>query len=178
VFHFRGSISYNSPNGDFEVSTAESMVIVRASRTPWNFREIVPANPNHPKAPSDLASPDFSFLSVTCTSTGTSVSTINGVPFSVGSPFTSTDPEGTSLVAGAGDAVLCTYTDKSNVTRLSVFKQTTGGFGGPFVVNVTPPVGTPPPTTGPPPWNVTADVADVPVLAGTMTDPIPSGGLV
>ena len=164
IFHFRGDISYNA-NGDFEVSTANSVTFTRASATPWNFRELVP-NPNHPSDPTDLFSPDFNFASVTCTSTlGTS--TINGAPFSSGTPFVSTtDPEVTNLVLGAGDNATCTYVDNPNVTQLSVFKATTGGFGGPFPITVTPPSG---PALQ---WSATTTVADVPVLAGTTPDHI------
>ncbi len=165
VFNFRGSISYNSPDGDFTASTASSMSFVRASETPWNFRELVP-NPNYPNDPTDLFSPDFNFASVTCTSTlGTS--TIGGVGFSAGSPYVSTtDPEVANLVAGAGDHVTCTYVDDPNVTQLSVFKQTVGGVGGPFPITVTPPSG---PAHD---WTATTAVPDTPVLAGSTADPI------
>lgn len=169
VFHFRGSISYNSPNGDFTASTSSPITFVRASQTPWNFRELVP-NPNHPTDPTDLFSPDFNFASVSCTSTlGTS--TINGVGFSAGSPYVSTtDPEITNLVAGPGDAVTCTYTDDPAVTQLSLFKQTVGGVGGPFPITVTPPSG---PALD---LSATTLVDSVPVLVGTTTDAIPPGG--
>ena len=165
TFHFRGNISYNA-NGDFDVSTANSITFTRASATPWNFREIVPNNPNYPGDPTDLASPDFNFASVTCTSTlGTS--TINGTAFSAGTPYVSTtDPEVADLVLGAGDNTTCTYVDNPNVTQLSVFKATTGGFGGPFPITVTPPTG--PAVQG----SATTTAADAPVLAATTTDHI------
>ncbi len=165
VFNFRGNISYNSPDGDFTASTANSTTFVRASDTSWSFRELVP-NPNYPNDPTDLFSPDFNFASVTCTSTlGTS--TIGGHPFSAGSPYVSTtDPEVADLVAGTGDQVTCTYVDDPNVTQLSVFKQTVGGAGGPFPITVTPPAGSPLS------WSATTAVAGTPVLAGTTTDQI------
>ncbi len=168
IFHFRGDISYNA-NGDFTASTAQSITFVRASATPWNFRELVP-NPNHPSDPTDLFSPDFNFASVTCTSTlGTS--TINGNAFSSGSPYTSTtDPEVANLVAGAGDAVTCTYVDDPNVTQLSLFKQTVGGVGGPFPITVKPP------SVPALDLSATTLVDSVPVLVGTTADAIPVGG--
>ncbi len=164
TFHFRGTISYNA-NGDFDVSTANSITFTRASATPWNFRELVP-NPNYPNDPTDLFSPDFNFASVTCTSTlGTS--TINGAAFSATAPYISTtNPEVADLVLGVGDNATCTYVDNPNVTQLSVFKATTGGFGGPFPITVTPPNG---PALQ---WSATTAVADVPVLAGTTADHI------
>lgn len=111
VFHFQGNISYN-PGGNFEIpvtgAAAGSISFVRSSGVPWSFTEV--------------ADPAFTFASLSCT----------GPPTSTFPAPSTTDPSAT-VTLGAGDTVVCTYTDARPVHgTLSVLKQTTGGVGGPF----------------------------------------------
>jgi hypothetical protein len=142
VFQFQGDISYN-PGGAFEVPvsgpapSSGSVSFVRDSGEDWTFQELPYAG--------------FGLTSLTCVSANsTSTFTINGASASVD--------------LGSGDTATCTYVDTRNVTDLSVFKQTTGGVGGPFDFTVTPPSGTPTD------FNATTTEQDAPVQAGTITD--------
>ena len=118
TFHFQGTISYN-PGGTFEIpvtgSTPGSISFVRSSGVPWTFTE--------------LADPGFVFQSLDCA----------GPPTSTFPTPSTTDP-GATVTLGSGDTVVCTYTDARPVLgTLGVFKQTTGGSGGPFDFTVSGP---------------------------------------
>ncbi len=118
VFHFQGNVSYN-PGGGFDVpvtgATPGSISFVRSSGVPWSFTEV--------------ADPAFAFQSLSCTGPGTS-----------SFPAPSTSNPAATVTLGAGDTVVCAYTDARPAQgTLSLFKQTTGGVGGPFDFTVSGP---------------------------------------
>ncbi len=146
IFQFNGTISYN-PGGDFEIpvsgpapSTGQ-VSFTRASGHTWTFSELPYAG--------------FQAPTINCTSANnTSTSTIAG--------------SGVSVALGAGDTVTCTFVDTRSVTTsLSLYKQTSGGFGGPFNFTATPPAGSGLPVSQ---WSASTAAADTPVLAGSVSD--------
>lgn len=147
IFPFTGNISYN-PGGAFEIPVSGpapskgQISFTRASGHTWNFAETQPY-------------PGFQAPTVSCTTT-------NGL-----STFTPSG-SGMSVALGAGDLVNCTFVDARTVTTsLSLNKQTSGGFGGPFNFTATPPTGS---GLQPSQWSASTTAADTPVPVGSVSD--------
>ncbi len=161
TFQFNGTVSY-VPGGDFEVAvpsgqTTGSTSFTRDSNADWTFVE----RPNV----------EFPFTSVSCEATngnGPGVSEFWQDPAakSTGS-FSSSTNDPITVDLAPGDVAACTYTDSPPPPppspTLTLFKQTTGNFGGPFHFAVT----TPGPGTLN--WSATTAAPDTPVEAGTTT---------
>ena len=142
VFHFTGDISYN-PGGAFEIPvggpapSSGSISFLRDAGKDWSFTEQPTAG--------------FGLTSVSCHSDlGTSTSTVSGAAVTVD--------------LGTGDTMTCTYVDSRNTTDLTLYKQTTGGVGGPFDFTVKDPVGH---VTD---LHASTTGEDTPVAAGTVAD--------
>ena len=167
AFQFQGNVSYN-PGGTFEVPVSGpapsqgSVSFVRAStassKTVWSFQKL-------PHAGFTQAPP-------TCTITNASGPTSSTVTIPAPpSGSTPVNPNDAAVSLGAGDVVKCAFMDNRIVnTDVTVFKQTTGGFGGPFAVTVTPPDGS---GIQPGGGTVTTTAADSPVQAATVADTSP-----
>ena len=158
TFSFDGNISYNTPNGDFDLA------VVNNQPAQQTFYRGATGSGDPPWTVNELPSPNWELESLSCVSqSGGSTTAISGAS--------------ASITLAGGDTVTCTYTDRFALPKgtLTVSKVTHGGVGT-FDFDVTPGDTHLTATTTQPEIAVNADQGPLTLAPGsyTVTETLPS----